>query len=467
MALGFGFDSIWGGSIDEQYFKDQIDSAKTAADAQSALLLAMKNTVRGLTNIGVSAGDQRTINRLIDYYGKKYNADVSYLKELWSTDKDIKSGDVDTLYKQSKNHLDSHFSNGYQPNTYDGQKLKASGEKVTVNGKEQNVWNVGSTGNQVVWIGDGNNGGKYVSLYEYHKNYAPKDTSSTDSTGTNTSTNTGTNGTGSTSGGSGGYSSTGGSSGSSKSDASLYEYYKKQLDEILNPTPIGAEKAAELYGIDYNEQNILNRKNEATNEYYDKKVAEQQSLRTNYARNNSLYYDQVMDSYVDSYANSAATASGKGTLAANALSTMLAAGQTNSDNDYGMVQNINNFEKSRTAELENNPWLARKEYTDLGAYLSQLSAKENAAAVQKYVADLDAYSDTYAANRMYQSYQADAASARYAGLAGAKLTKAGQTTSNTSDWQQMWNYYNALGGSNYASQKTNAILKDYVNSTNK
>lgn len=248
---------------------------------------------------------------------------------------------------------------------------------------------------------------------------------------------------------------------------SLYDQAMKKIEELTNPKPIGAAKAAELYGIDYNEQNILNRKNEATNEYYDKKVAEQQSLRTNYARNNTAYYDQIMDSYIDSYANSAATASGKGALAANALSTMLAAGQTNSDNDYGMMQNIHNFESSRAAELENNPWLARQEYTNLGAYLSQLSAKENAVAVQKYVADLDAYSDMYSADRMYQAYQADAAASRYAGLAGAKVTKAGQTAGNTTDWQKMWDFYNAAGGADYASKKTNAILKDYTNSNSK
>lgn len=277
-----------------------------------------------------------------------------------------------------------------------------------------------------------------------------------DNSDTTNTTNKGTGGTGST-------------SGSNNNDPYkvLYDKAIAQLKELKNPKPIGADKAAELYGIDYNEQNILNRKNEATNEYYDNKVAEQQSLRTNFARNNANYYDQVADSYVDSYKNTAPTATGRGALAANALSTMLSAGQTNSENDYGMLQNIHNFEASRAAELANNPWLAKKEYTDIGAYLSKLSAQENATAVQKYVADLDAYSDTYSANRMYQAYQADAAASKYSGLAGAKLTKAGQTAGNITNWEQMWNYYNAAGGADYASKKTNAVLKDYVNSNSK
>lgn len=458
MALGLGYKSIWGGAIDEDYFKKEIDNAKNATEAQRALLLAMKDTVRGLTNVGVSAGDQRAVLRLIDYYGKKYNADTSVLKEMWSEDKDIKSGDIADLHKASEDHLFGHFSNGYQPNTYDGKKLKASGEKVVVNGKEQNVWNVGNTKHQVVWIGNGNNGGEYISLHEYHKRYTTKQDS-------DSSTNTDSTDT-----------SGGGGSTSVNTDPKevytdnykpLYEEAVKKLDEYLKPKPIGANKAAELYGIDYNEQNILNRKNEATNEYYDKAVAEQQNLRTNFARNNANYYDQVADSYVDSYKNAAPTATGQSALAANALSTMLSSGQTNSDNDYGMLQSIHGFEQDRAAELANNPLAARKEYNLLGTYLSQLSAQENAAAVKQYVADLDAYTSNYASDRMYQAYQAQAAANKYSGLAGAKIAKAGSSAGNLSDWEAMWNFYNAAGGADYASKKTNTILKDYVNSGGK
>jgi hypothetical protein len=241
----------------------------------------------------------------------------------------------------------------------------------------------------------------------------------------------------------------------------------KKLDELVNPKVIGAEEAAKLYGINYNEQAILDMYNEATNEYYDKKVAEQDSLRTNFARNNAQYYDQIADSYVDSYANAAPTATGKGTLAANALSTMLSSGQTNSENDYGMLQSMHGYEQDRKAELENNPLLAREYYNKIGTYLSTLSATKNAADVKQTVADLDAYSDRYAADRMYQAYQADEAATKYSGLAGAKITKASNSSGNVSDWQAMWNYYNSIGGSDYASKKTNTILKDYMNSNSK
>ena len=459
MALGAGFSSIWGGKIDQGFYEAEISNAKNAKEAQKYLIQAMKATTQGLTNIGVSAGDQRTINRLIDYYGKTFNADTSKLKELWDTSKDIKSGDVNNLIKESESFFSGFFSNGYQPNTYNNKKLVESGYEVPVNGRAQNVWLVGGDPDyEVVWIGDGKGGGKYVDISEYETKYSPsaleKNTTTTNQNTTNNTNNSG------------------GSSSNPKEVYTdnykpLYEEAIKKLDEYLNPKPIGANKAAELYGIDYNEQNILNRKNEATNEYYDKAVAEQQNLRTNFARNNANYYDQVADSYVDSYKNAAPTATGQSALAANALSTMLSSGQTNSDNDYGMLQSIHGFEQARAAELANNPLAAREEYNLLGTYLSQLSAQENAAAVKQYVADLDAYTSNYASDRMYQAYQAQAAANKYSGLAGAKIAKAGSSSSNISDWEAMWNYYNASGGSDYASKKINTILKDYQYASSK
>lgn len=240
-----------------------------------------------------------------------------------------------------------------------------------------------------------------------------------------------------------------------------------KIEELTNPKPIGAKKAAELYGIDYNLDNILKEYNEKTNTYYDKAVAEQQSLRTNFARNNANYYDQVADSYVNSYKNAAPTATGKSALAANALSTMLSSGQTNSDNDYGMLQNIHSYEQKRAAELANNPLIAEDVYNDIGTYLSQLSAKENAAAVKQYVAKLDAYSDMYASDRALQDYQAQANAAKYSGLAGATIAKAGSASSSTNAWDQLWNYYyNTTGNSKYASQMINSYIKDYQSTGN-
>lgn len=55
------------------------------------------------------------------------------------------------------------FSNGYQPNNVNGDKLSSTGTKATVNGQEQNIWQtkVGQTTKYYVWDGTTN---KYKSL---------------------------------------------------------------------------------------------------------------------------------------------------------------------------------------------------------------------------------------------------------------------------------------------------------------
>lgn len=229
--------------------------------------------------------------------------------------------------------------------------------------------------------------------------------------------------------------------------AAEIEALQRELAELKRPR--SAKELAEIYGLteQYNEENILKDYNEATNQYYDTAVAEQNKLRTNYARNNATYVDRVADAYLDSYKNSAPTAVGRGTRAANTLSTLLQAEQNNASNDYGMMQSVNNLEEARKAELAANPDLARQYYNSIGTYLSTLSATLNQSDVKQYVDSLDAYSAKYAADRSYQSYLAQANAAKYAGLANAASTNASSAASNNA-WQQLYNYYMATNGGN-------------------
>lgn len=231
-----------------------------------------------------------------------------------------------------------------------------------------------------------------------------------------------------------------------------FDAYKESLK------PIGAAEAAKLYGIDYNEANILKDYNDSTNEYYDNAVKAQNDLRTQYARNNTQYVNQIADAYIDSYRNAAPTATGKGTLAANALSTQLQADSINAANDYGMMQSVNTLNEARAAELKNNPQAAKDYYNKIGTYLSGLSATKNASDVKQYVDQLDAYSQMYAADRSYQSYLAQANAAKYAGLANASATNASSAASNSA-WNQIYNYYlTTRGGDSYKADSNIANL---------
>ena len=243
-----------------------------------------------------------------------------------------------------------------------------------------------------------------------------------------------------------------------------------KIYELENPKVMSADEAAKHFGIDYNYDNILKDYNEQTNAYYGNAIDEQEDLRTQYLRNNAQYYDNLVDSYIDSYANAAPTATGKGALAANALTTQLNANKTNAANDYGMLQSVNNLEKARDAELAGNPYLAKQYYNNIGTYLSTLTANKNTYDVKQYVDKLDAYSSMYASARATQAAMAQANAAKYSGLANAGIYNAASNASNSANnWDILYNFYRkALGDDNLASKYvTNLAGSSFNAGTNK
>lgn len=288
----------------------------------------------------------------------------------------------------------------------------------------------------------------------------------TPSTNTNTNTSTATNNTTSkpststsTSTGGGGYT----------ADPGLYDLIqdlrnenadiKKQLEEALTPKYYTADELAEMHGVQdlYNEQKWLDDYNAATNKYYDEAVATQQDLRNAYAVNNGKYLDKTLDSYMESYANQAPTATAKGATAANALSTMLGAGQTYADDDYSMLQTENLLEEQRKAELANNPNLARQQYNNIGTMLSTLGTDYYSSAVKEEINRLDAYAQMYASNRAAESLANSGTAAKYNGLLTAAQNNASNAAGNyNSDYYNLWNYYYTTRG-NSAKAADNAV----------
>lgn len=386
---------------------------------------------------------------------------------------------------------DTYFSNGYQPNTINGYKLKASGKTVgdtklkgstSYNGKvmdSQQIWE-DELGHQWIWVRDGETSGYYIQYHEgfglpvnfadpnsqLYKDYMTgfRDGTRTTNTTTwksNTTTTNPPSNTGSSSIGGGGSSTasgspnlSGGTTSSSGNDIPMQEPEK--------PPIYTAEELAEIYGVadSYNYENLLNDYNNRTNEYYDSAVANQEALRSAYLRNNSQYMNNVVNSYLDSYKNAAPTAMGKGTIAANALSTQLGAGRMNSSNDYGMLQSVNNLEEGRQAELASNPQAAKEYYNNIGLMLSNLSSNINTSQVQQYVDQLDAYGKMYASLRTRKAYEAQAAAANFSGLAYAGATNAEAAAGGLSAWDNLYNfYYNYYKDSKKAS---NAVTSDLL-----
>ena len=230
-------------------------------------------------------------------------------------------------------------------------------------------------------------------------------------------------------------------------DAKLKEY-EKRIEELENPKILSAQEVANILGIDYNEANILNDYNKATNEYYDSAIKKLQGIRTDYNKNNTQYLDQIMNSYLESSKYTAPTASGKGTRAANALSTLISAAQSNALGDYDILQDINLQNEARKKDLANNPNLAKQQYNNLGTTLSGLSANFDQAKTKASVNKLDAYAQHYAADTSYRSQLANAQAAKYSGLANATATSAASTANKfNSTWNNYYDYYKAAYGS--------------------
>lgn len=220
--------------------------------------------------------------------------------------------------------------------------------------------------------------------------------------------------------------------------ARLNDLYR-QLEELKKPNVMSADELAEIYGWDYNLDNIRANFDEKTRQYYDDLIAKQEQYRTDYVADNARYDRNIYNNYVDSYRNAAQTRSGKAIRSANLLSSMINADQLNSENDYGMLQSVNNLREAQKAEYENNPYLAEQAYNTLGTYASQLSANLNASQVQQYADKLTALANMYSAERLYQGYLAQGAASKYSGLANAAITNAQTATNGTYD--NYFNYY--------------------------
>ena len=238
---------------------------------------------------------------------------------------------------------------------------------------------------------------------------------------TATNTKTGTGGAGGT-GGSGG-------TGSGKSNADDYETllneYKQKLDELLNPKVWTADELAKHLGVEdlYNYDRILQMYNDATDKYYTDALAEQNKINKNAEISNASYANRLLSNYINSYKNAAPTAVGKGTLAANALNSLLGADQANEEAASNLNDILNSYKEKWDYERANNEVLAREKYNDMGTWLLNQGTNINTADVQNYINALNAYDTAYSGIRNAQNNLASTAAATYQNNAQAALAR--------------------------------------------
>ena len=245
----------------------------------------------------------------------------------------------------------------------------------------------------------------------------------------------------------------------------LINSFNELKETFKRPEKLGAEYWAKILGEDYNLENILNRYNQKTNDYYDSLVAHNEDTRNRYIRNNYNFLDDTINSYLNSYKQAAPTATNNRAKAATALANSMYGFDYNTDNDYLALQNKNYLEQERKAELANNPYIAESYYNTMGNYLANIEGQMNTEKVKQYVNSLDAYAQKVAANRAAVSTIYNANAAKYQGLADAASTRAtGAANSYLNDAKQnMYDYYLALTG-NHKDAAT-AVRSNVLSST--
>lgn len=372
------------------------------------------------------------------------------------------------MAKNSTPFPTQHFAS---PNT---QPTKMRTTYVTANGNEYPIWKDGTTGSYYIVDKNGKrsdftnknaikminqNRPVCISKESYNKGTSVRAASPAVNAGSG-----GGGGGGSYGGGGGG----GNYGGGYDADISAL---RQQIDELVKPKVWTADELADHFGVKdkYNMDYWLKTYNDATNKYYTDAINTQQGINKDAERSNAAYANSLLKSYVNGYLNAAPTAVGRGTLAANALSSMLGADKANEEASANLNDIINTYKEKWDYEKEQNKILAREKYNDMGQWLLDRGVGVNTAEVQNYINSLKAYDTAYSGIRNAQSNLASTAAAAYQNNANAALARnqyaASQADNNFlrkayqmyygNGWETAYNNANK-DSSTYNTQKSSA-----------
>lgn len=397
-------------AIKASTYIDQLKKAKTQAAANNVITTMMRDTTAGLFNIGVSAKDQAAVYEALQTYQKLYpNVDIAPVADAWKSGVNVRSNQLDTLLKNFNTVVNTPQQVLYEDTRGDTRTATVTPTDGTPSYQVQTT----SRNNTPSPSGGGGGGSGIDPALQAELNRL------------------------------------------NESNQTL----QAQLEELLKPKVYSNAELAKVYGLEdlYNEANIKQSLDEATNQYFDKAIGTQQGLRTESAGYNSQWLNQMLNDYLASNQYTAPTASGKGATFANALMTQMNAGLVNAENDYGMMQSVDQLGRDRTAELATNVSTASDKYNSLGAYLQSVGADMNKSDVQAYAGQLGSLANMYATDRAYSSALAQAASTRYQGQASAAAKNAeAAATARNSAAGKLDTLWNAI----YHSRNQNASYAD-------
>lgn len=216
---------------------------------------------------------------------------------------------------------------------------------------------------------------------------------------------------------------------------------------MYKPEYYTADQLAQRFGIVNDYATILKELQDATTKKFDETETVMKRAESTNLRSQETAYNQYLQDLRSRSANAVASGATKGTMAANALASLMSAQDANREATNTMNDLLYDTAQQRGSALAADVTTARQQANEIGQYLGNLATSRDTNNINAYAAELAANAQTRAA-----SIQASA------------TTNAAKTAANSAYDQLLNAFYNNNRNKGYNADQANALkYTDYVN----
>ena len=177
-----------------------------------------------------------------------------------------------------------------------------------------------------------------------------------------------------------------------------YDYEKVKTSNVPKPSLKTAKELAQLYGLDYNYDNIYNTLMNSVNKSYDTRYAEQGNAEGKYYDQAATAQSTLMDTIRQQQSQAVQQGTNKGMQAANALSSMLGVSQQFAGNATSLAEQRALIAKEQQASIAKTGESALNAYNTMGQQLGDISKNLYSSDTSSYAAGLDYNASANTAN---------------------------------------------------------------------
>lgn len=201
-----------------------------------------------------------------------------------------------------------------------------------------------------------------------------------------------------------------------------------------------ADELAQRFGIVNDYATILKEMQDATTKKFDETETTMKRAESTNLRSQESAYNQYLQDLRSRSANAVASGATKGTMAANALTSLLGFQESNRESTNLMNDLLYDTAQQRGTALETDLTEARRQSNEIGQYLGNLSTSMDTNSINKYAAEL-----------------AKEAQIRSASIGAGATMSAARMSANSQHDQLLNVFYNNLLNKGYTSQQANAL----------